>query len=78
MISAAGVLFGSWLVAWLLPTVKTCVAISCGANFDRDEVPFLPFLTWAQLLAILGGLVIFFILVRSATTSGRRRNSRAE
>jgi hypothetical protein len=70
----AAALLGSWLVAWVLPAPRLCKSISCGENFNPDQVPHpLSFWTWPQLVVVLLGLVFFATLIVLALRQSRAK-----
>ncbi len=60
-IVGTAVLVGSWVVAWELPAPKECLSITCGANFNPDQVTWrwLGFWNWSQLVVVGLGLLVF-------------------
>ena len=61
----------SWVAVWLMPAQRLCVSLSCGPDWNRNQVSIrlLSFLTWEQL----GVLVVGVVTAGFITTSALRR-----
>jgi hypothetical protein len=66
LILATGLLFGAVAVAWLvLPFPEACRQTSCGPGFSSGAAPLLGHdnFTWPQTLTMLGGGLVYLVLV---------------